>query len=507
MQRLLFLLLLIFSPGFAGDVLFLLEKGFNRQEFYDLYLPLVALGYEVDIASTEVGTVFLRKDGTPDKKGRDVRANLAMRNVKEIGPYRALVIPGGYSPGFLENDADALRLAAAFAADPSKPTAAICHGPRLLMDAGILEDRVWTGLHNIASEKPTSWVRKGQGTYVDQQVVKDGDLLTSRYPQDTPVLADHLIRELASRGGTPRPEKTGTFALVLPERFDRHIRWSLTSSLKTLGFDLIPVSSFEQMERKGHDTINGMIRFRSAEEGKPELPPARAGARRRPGSLGSFPILDLELPEGEFMYPALLPEILEFAVAFGTDPVPVEAETPEVAIVLAGGADEQVVLAMQTYFEAQGMAVVLTGLETGWIKGLGGFPLQVEVPLEELGEVKTVVAPGGLWPEKLEKVRQGESADWMEEQRKKDQARQEWILSRLDAGSDVILVGLDALRIGRLPRFKGSSFSSTLQAQWSFGKTGGIFSKDPFTQSGDTLWSISSYEALPLWIRAQHLSE
>lgn len=84
----------------AGEILFLLEKGFNRQEFYELYLPLKALGYDIDIASTNEGTVFMRKEGTPDKRGRDVVANTAMRDVKDVSAYKALVIPGGYSQAF-----------------------------------------------------------------------------------------------------------------------------------------------------------------------------------------------------------------------------------------------------------------------------------------------------------------------------------------------------------------------------------------------------------------------
>lgn len=491
----LFLLCPLFSIS-AGEVLFLMEKGFNRQEFYDLYLPLKALGYEIDIASTEAGTVYLRKEGTPDKRGRDVPANLAMRDVKDLSGYLALAIPGGYSPGFLEDNPDAQRIVQAFAADPDQMTAAICHGPRLLMAAGSLKGRVWTGLHNIASEKPNSWVKEGRGTYVDQQVIKDRDLLTSRYPQDTPVLARRLAEELAAKGGKPLPTKTGVYALVLPKDFDRHVRWSWTSPLKTLGFQLVTVSSPEELEEKVEGPVQGVIRARFADTPGSDLP-----------VFGRLPMLDLLIPEGDFAYPDALPEILAFVDSRGAVIPEKEITPPDVAIVLSEGADEKVVLAMTTYYEAQGQKVVLTGGQTGWVNSLGGLPLHIDAAMQDLDKVKVVVAPGGLWPQKSPNARQGETADWIEGQAEKDAARQGWILEQLDAGAELVLVGLDALRLGRDPRFKGQKFSSTRQAQWSFGKTGGRFSTDPFTRSAEKIWSISGYEALPLWIRAQHLSE
>ncbi len=480
----------------AGEILFLLEKGFNRQEFYDLYLPLKALGYDIDIASTEKGAVFLRKEGTPDKRGRDVLANTAMRDVKDTSGYRSLVIPGGYSPGFLENDPDAQRIVQAFAANPKQVTAAICHGPRVLMAAGSLDGKVWTGLHNIASEKPDTWIEQGHGTYVDQQVVKDGNLMTSRYPQDTPVLGRRLAEELERRGGRSLPKKAGTYVLMTPKGFDGHVRWSYMSPLKTLGFNIIAVDSLEKVVEKGVESIQGVIRFQQGGEIETSHP-----------VLGQFATTMVTVPNGEFAYPELLPSLTQFCERSGIEKEAVEPPSYDVAIILAEGADEKVVLSMQTYFEAQGQRVVLTGLEPGWLKGLGGFPLHVDVPVQELKDLKAVVAPGGLWPEKKDDARQGETAEWIGEQAKKDEARQAWILAQLEGGSELILVGLDALRLGRQPRFKGSKFSSTRQAQWSFGKAGGKFSTEPFTHSTDKIWSISGYAALPAWIRAQHLSE
>lgn len=364
------------------------------------------------------------------------------------------------------------------------------------MSAGVLDGRVWTGLHNIASEKPNSWIQSGRGTYVDQQIVQDADLITSRYPQDTPVLGFRIAEELAARGGRPLPEKTGIYALIVPKGFDPHVRWSLTSPLRILGFQLMTAESLDQLAEKGVESIQGVIRIQKGGTIETSHP-----------VFGDLSTTMVSLPPGEFTYPNLLPTFLTFAEKHGKTKEVIPSPQPEVAIVLSEGADEKVVLALQTYFEAQGQQVVLTGLEKGWIHGVGGMPLEVTTPLTDLQEMKVVVAPGGLWPEHKPDARQGEKAEWIEAQAEKDRARLDWISSQLDGGAEGILVGLDALRLGRTAPFKGKKFATTRQAQWSFGKEGGKFSSEPFLKSDERLWSISSYETIPLWIRAQHLSE
>jgi len=364
------------------------------------------------------------------------------------------------------------------------------------MAAGALDGKVWTGLHNIASEKPNTWIEEGHGIYVDQQVVKDGNLMTSRYPQDTPILGRRLAEELASRGGRPLPAKTGTYALITPKGFDGHVRWSYLSPLNTIGCSGMAVDSVEKGGEEEVESLQGVSRFQQGGE-----------IETSHLVLGQFATTMVTVPTGVFAYPDLLPDLVHFCEKSGIEREAVAPPSYDVAVLLAEGADEKVVLSMQTYFEAQGQQVVMTGLETGWLKGLGGFPMHVDVPVQDLKNVKVVVAPGGLWPEKKDDARQGETADWIGEQAKKDKARQAWILAQLEGGSELILVGLDALRIGREPAFKGMKFSITRQAQWSFGKTGGKFSTEPFTRSTDKIWSISGFDALPAWIRAQHLSE
>jgi protease I len=106
--------------------------------------------------------------------------------------FDALVIPGGYAP-------DKMRMRHAMvdltreAMDAQKPVAAICHGPQLLISAGALRGRTLTCWPSIAID-----VKNAGGLYVDKPVVEDGNLITSRKPDDIPVFNDAIIRALSS---------------------------------------------------------------------------------------------------------------------------------------------------------------------------------------------------------------------------------------------------------------------------------------------------------------------
>ena len=179
-------------------MLILLDRGFNRGEFYQSWLPLKALGYDVDIASPEKGTVYLKEDGTPDARERDAHANLSLREVK-VDDYLGLVIPGGYSPGNLEKHPESLEICRAFM-KKDKPTAGVCHGPRLLMRAGLLKDRRMTCLYSVANELAIDWQEGNYGSYFDEAVVEDGNLITSRYPGDMGPFIRAVAGEAAGAG-------------------------------------------------------------------------------------------------------------------------------------------------------------------------------------------------------------------------------------------------------------------------------------------------------------------
>jgi len=104
--------------------------------------------------------------------------------------FDALVIPGGHAPDKMRMRHAMVDLARD-AMEAGKPVAAICHGPQLLISANALRGRTLTCWPSIAID-----VKNAGGRYVDKPVVEDGNLITSRKPDDVPVFSEAIIRAL-----------------------------------------------------------------------------------------------------------------------------------------------------------------------------------------------------------------------------------------------------------------------------------------------------------------------
>ncbi len=167
------------------QVLFLTTDGFEDTELLCPYYRLREAGYQVDIAAPEWGEIT-------GKHGYKVHANLAVSEVSP-DPYKLLFIPGGKAPSDLRLIPEVLDLVRAFH-QQAKPIAAICHGPQVLLSAGILKGRRATCYHKIARELQANGVN-----YLDTEVVIDGNLITSREPADLPALMKTILTIL---GGT-----------------------------------------------------------------------------------------------------------------------------------------------------------------------------------------------------------------------------------------------------------------------------------------------------------------
>ena len=109
-----------------------------------------------------------------------------------VEDYDGLVIPGGVANGdFLRADADAVRFVADFA-KAHKPIASICHGPWILVEAGIVKGRTITSWPSLQTD-----VRNAGGTWVDEEVHVDQGLVTSRKPDDLEAFSAKAIEEFA----------------------------------------------------------------------------------------------------------------------------------------------------------------------------------------------------------------------------------------------------------------------------------------------------------------------
>lgn len=170
----------------ARKVAILLGQDFEDSEFKVPYDRLKAEGFEVDIIGREAGEELRGKKGKVTVK--------ATRSIADARPreYDALVIPGGYSPDKLRADERFVRVVREFDA-LKKPLAAVCHGPQLLITAGLVKGRTLTAWSTIQED-----LRQIGANVKDEPVVKDGLWITSRKPEDLEQFADALIAALRS---------------------------------------------------------------------------------------------------------------------------------------------------------------------------------------------------------------------------------------------------------------------------------------------------------------------
>lgn len=144
----------------------------------ELLYPLYRLreaGFVVDIAAPAAGTIT-------GKHGYAVTANLAVDAVESAGScgYSLLVLPGGKAPAALRTLPKVIDIATDFASS-GIPTAAICHGPQILVTARLLRGKRATCYRTVADE-----LKEAGALYEDSPVVVDGRLVTSRMPDDLP---------------------------------------------------------------------------------------------------------------------------------------------------------------------------------------------------------------------------------------------------------------------------------------------------------------------------------
>ena len=176
------------EPLSSRRILIMAADGFEQSE---LEVPLERLqdaGADIDIASIEMGDIT---GWDEDDWGDEIEVDLKISDVK-IDDYDALVLPGGQiNPDLLRVQADAIALIRDFA-DAGKPVAAICHAPWLLIEAGLAKGRRLTSYKSIRTD-----VANAGADVVDEAVVIDGNIITSRCPDDLEAFCDAIVVMLA----------------------------------------------------------------------------------------------------------------------------------------------------------------------------------------------------------------------------------------------------------------------------------------------------------------------
>jgi protease I len=166
-------------------VAMLVEDEFEDRELTGPLEALRSAGITVVVVGATAGATYRGKRGEAV-----VTAELSAGAAK-IRDFDAVIIPGGHAPDKMRMRHAMVDLARD-AMEAGKPVAAICHGPQVLISANVLRGRTLTCWPSIAID-----VKNAGGLYVDKPVVEDGNLITSRKPDDVPVFSDAIIRALA----------------------------------------------------------------------------------------------------------------------------------------------------------------------------------------------------------------------------------------------------------------------------------------------------------------------
>lgn len=163
-------------------VAMILAENFEDSEATSPIEALDAQGVDVTVIGMSTGTLT-------GKKGAKVDAVATIAD-STVGDFELLIIPGGGSPENLRIDETAVNFTRDFVAS-GKPVASICHGPQLLISADVLSGRTVTAVNKIRDD-----ITNAGATYVDEEVHVDGNLISSRIPDDLPAFNDALVKAL-----------------------------------------------------------------------------------------------------------------------------------------------------------------------------------------------------------------------------------------------------------------------------------------------------------------------
>ena len=164
----------------------LVEQQYQEMEVWYPVYRLREAGCQVTLVGPKAGETYPSKLGYPaksDKAAKDVSAN----------DFDALVIPGGFAPDFMRRTESMIRLASDMA-EQGKVVAAICHGPWVLCSTQALKGRKATCFFAIKDDVANAGAR-----YVDEEVVRDGNLITSRKPDDLPAFLQAIVQSAKER--------------------------------------------------------------------------------------------------------------------------------------------------------------------------------------------------------------------------------------------------------------------------------------------------------------------
>jgi protease I len=170
----------------SKKIAILSDNGFEQSELLEPKKALLESGATVHVVSAQSGKI---KAWNHTDWGVDVEVDVNLQDAKP-GDYDGLMIPGGVmNPDKMRADENYVNFAKAFL-EAGKPVAAICHGPQLLIETGVLKDKKMTSYPSIKTDLINAGVN-----WEDSEVVVDKGLVTSRSPKDIPAFNKKMIEE------------------------------------------------------------------------------------------------------------------------------------------------------------------------------------------------------------------------------------------------------------------------------------------------------------------------
>jgi protease I len=167
-------------------ILILLEKGVEDSEFIYPYYRFQEEGFKMDIVAPQAKKEYVGKHGVP------FTSEFLPSDV-DLNDYDAVIIPGGQAPDRMRIHPDLVQLVRE-ANSKGKVIAAVCHGPQMLIEADIVRGKTVTSWPSVRTD-----LRNAGANVVDEPAVVDGNIVTSRSPDDLPDFCKATIKLLSTK--------------------------------------------------------------------------------------------------------------------------------------------------------------------------------------------------------------------------------------------------------------------------------------------------------------------
>lgn len=167
-------------------ILILLEKGVEDSEFIYPYYRFQEEGFKIDIVAPQAKKEYVGKHGVP------FTSEFSPSEV-DLNDYDAVIIPGGQAPDRMRIHPDLVQLVKE-ANSKGKVIAAVCHGPQMLIEADIVRGKTTTSWPSVRTD-----LKNAGANVVDEPAVVDGNIVTSRSPDDLPDFCKATIKLLSTR--------------------------------------------------------------------------------------------------------------------------------------------------------------------------------------------------------------------------------------------------------------------------------------------------------------------